>query len=86
MHVGHFVSLHDALKASNLFDPLLLVLLDIQEAEGVLDEARLHLSINLRIIIETGTLVDLEQPRLQLLVEHDVNAQDLETLSVVLVG
>lgn len=47
----------------------------LQNIEGVLDQVRLDLLIRLRVRIEAGRVVDLQHPRFQFLVQHNVKAQ-----------
>ena len=47
--------------------------------ECVLDESTLNSLVNSRVSPERRSVVNLEHPRLQLLVEHDIEAKQFET-------
>ena len=49
----------------------------LQYVEHVLDQVGLHLLVDRGVMIEGGQVVDLQEPRLQLPVQHDVEAEEL---------
>ena len=80
------IALYDTLELVLLQDALLLVLFHIEQAERILYEARLDNSIYISIVVEARTLIDLKKPWLEFLVKHDVIAEDLKALSIVLIA
>ena len=62
------------------------MLLNVQESQSVFDKPTLHDFVYVRIVVETWTLVDLQQPWLQLLIEHNIKAQNLKALSIILIA
>ena len=48
----------------------------LQDLEHVLDQVRLHLLVHRCVMIEGGQVVDFQEPRLQLPVQHDVEAEE----------
>lgn len=65
---------------------LFRMLFDVQQPQRVFDEPTLDDFVHVRVVVETWTLVDLQQPWLELLIEHDVETQDLKALPIILVA
>mmetsp|Transcript_25336 Transcript_25336/g.41285 ORF Transcript_25336/g.41285 Transcript_25336/m.41285 type:complete len:340 (-) Transcript_25336:376-1395(-) len=55
----------------------------VQEVETVLQDLMFHLMIKFRLRGKGGRMVHLQQPRLQLLIQHHVETQDLKAHAVV---
>jgi hypothetical protein len=57
--------------------PLPVLHRHLQNVEHVLDQVGLHLLIDGGVMIEGRQVVDLQEPRLQLPVKHDIEAEEL---------
>ncbi len=69
--------MHDLLILS---DPLLFATrAQIEQIDSVVDELGLDSLIQARVSLETGGLVDFNEPRLTVFVNHDIKAQNLKT-------
>jgi hypothetical protein len=73
-HRRHFVPLNNAFGFALFINFPLLAFLDVQKSERIFYEPRLHLFVYLGVVVEAGRLVDFEEPWLELLVKHNVNA------------
>lgn len=85
-HLIEFVSLKYTLVLRQLLYFLFRMLFDVQQPQRVFDEPTLDDFVHVRVVVETWTLVDLQQPWLELLIEHDVETQDLKALPIILVA
>ena len=85
-HLIEFVSLKYTLVLRQLLYFLFRMLFDVQQPQCVFDEPTLDDFVHVRVVVETWTLVDLQQPWLELLIEHDVETQDLKALPIILVA
>mmetsp|Transcript_60616 Transcript_60616/g.172268 ORF Transcript_60616/g.172268 Transcript_60616/m.172268 type:complete len:245 (+) Transcript_60616:725-1459(+) len=56
---------------------------DVQQREGVPQHLLLHYPVQLRLSGEGGRVIDLQEPGLQLVVQHDVEAEHLEAHGVL---
>jgi hypothetical protein len=81
-----FVSLKYTLVLRQLLYFLFRMLFDVQQPQRVFNEPTFDDFVHVRVVVETWTLVDLQQPGLELLIEHDVEAQDLKALPIILVA
>jgi hypothetical protein len=85
-HLIEFVSLKYTLVLRQLLYFLFRMLFDVQQPQRVFNEPTFDDFVHVRVVVETWTLVDLQQPGLELLIEHDVEAQDLKALPIILVA
>lgn len=85
-HLIEFIPLKYTFVLCQFLYFLFLMLLDVQQSQRVFNEPTFHDFIHVRIVVETWTLVDLQQPWLQLLIKHNIKAQNLKTLSIILIA
>lgn len=83
----HWLLHHSFIKFVFLFDLIAIFPghAQVESLQTIYDEAPLDFIIESGISAERGHLVDLDEPRLQLAVQHHVEAQDLETKLVLYV-
>ena len=57
---------------------LLSCVRQVKDVEGVAQQALLDLQVERTIGAEARTVIDLYQPRFQILVQHDIKSEDLK--------
>lgn len=62
MHIRHFIPLNYTFKVGHLLNLMLLILLNIQQAKSILNEATFDVAIHLGVVVEARALIDLQEP------------------------
>jgi hypothetical protein len=62
----------------SVLDPLFTSVSDVEEADAVCDQLRLHMLVHLSVVVETRRMIHLQQIGLELLVYQDIEAKEFE--------
>jgi hypothetical protein len=61
-----------------VLDPLFTSVSDVEEADAVRDQLRLHMLVHLSVVVETRRMIHLKQIGLEFLVYQDIEAKQFE--------
>jgi hypothetical protein len=61
-----------------VLDPLFTSVSDVEEADAVRDQLRLHMLVHLSVVVETRRMINLQQIGLEFLVYQDIEAKEFE--------